>query len=514
VRWSLLLLLVAIPAVALARPRLAVAPLDGDAGGKIAELVATSAADHGRVTPPSRVEKVMASTRVGKLDAKGAAKVRGKLGADVLIHGRVERTGGKRRLALTLSGKGRTRFEVEYRTLRDLETALGPRLGKRIDAANRGVAMRDEVAEPEPRKKPRDDDARTKRRAARDDDETRTKRRAARDDDETRTRRRAARDDDETRTKRRAPRDAARDEDERTRTRRRVARDDDDGSTRTRKRARDDDDDDGDDRRRKRKRNRRDRDDDMEPRAPVAVTQAAIWLDAGAQVARRTLTYEVNGNMPPPPVGTAAPAGRITAELYPGALLGKEGPAAAVGLAVDATRAVGLGIAVPNTNVTAPIETGHHAIGVRYRLLFGGASVAVGASYWRRYYVADRADLAMASELDMPDVSYTAIAPGVVARIPATPAVGLFISFDLPLMLSSGPIQSVDSYGSSTIFAFGLRAGARIALGTHYAVQIVAELDQVGLTFTGQPGSQSDTRGVASATDRTVGVAATLGIQY
>ncbi|HEU4665931.1 MAG TPA: hypothetical protein VFS55_18020 [Dokdonella sp.] len=164
--------------------------------------------------------------------------------------------------------------------------------------------------------------------------------------------------------------------------------------------------------------------------------------------------------------------------------------------------------------MTAPIKNGHYAIGARYRFVFGKHSLALGVSYWRRYYMADRSQLMKPEDLDMPDVDYSAVAPGALLRIAATPKIAAFASLDLPLMLHSGPIQDPTSYGAAKILAFDLRGGAQILVAEHAALQIGLEVDQVGLSFTGQPGSMAVRRAVTKATDRSVGLAATIGLTY
>jgi hypothetical protein len=145
---------------------------------------------------------------------------------------------------------------------------------------------------------------------------------------------------------------------------------------------------------------------------------------------------------------------------------------------------------------------------------FGGSSIAFGASYWRRWYIADRSGLMMMQTLDMPDVDYTAVAPGVALRFPAAPKVGVLLAADVPLMLDAGPVSKSTSYGPADVIAFDVLAGVQIALGPHYALQLRGDFDQVGLSFKAKPQSGAATRGVSGATDRTIGLTATLGILY
>jgi len=506
-RWSLLIVLLAIPTLAVARPKLAVAPLEGDKDGNVGELVADAAADHGKTTRPDKVSREIEKLEISSLNAKTVKKLRIKLEADVVIYGNVDKQGGKKHLELTLTGHGKTKgkLEIDFKTTKALKKELEARLGKQIDIAaagadddsddddDDGATKRKQREAEEKEKKRRDDEERQKR-----EDDEKKQREAAAEKDKEKERKRKKHDDDE-----------ERDDSERTH------------KTKKHTASRDDDTDDEDTSvHRKKKRHHRDDDDEGDedggsrahPRH--AITQAALWADLGAAVARRTLTYDATGNQQPPPVGTAAPAGEIEGEVYPASFSTLKGPTAGIGIAGAYDRTLGLGIAVPGSAVVAPIKSGFYWIGARYRFTFGGSSVAVGASYWRRYYMADRSKLTMPTDLDMPDVDYTALAPDVTARFAATPKLGVFAALQLPLMLSSGPIQSSTSYGPSTIIAFDLRSGVQIGLGSHYALQIALGFDQIGFKFNAKQGSQAALREVSAATDRSVGLAATLGVMY
>jgi hypothetical protein len=419
-----ILALLVVPAIALARPRVAVAPLDGDKDQRVGDVVAEAVADHAKVTPQDKVARAMDKLHVTELDKKSEKALRTKLEVDAIVHGRVEKSGGgKKRLVLIVAGRGgRESFEVDFASQKALRDELDKRLGKRI----RATTEKDAEAADDASEKPR-----------------------------------------------------------------RVA-----------------DRDDGDDEPRVKKRRRR-----PPPRHPV--TEQTIWLDAGGDVARRTLDYGTTGAATPPPhVGTAAAGLRVEGEVYPFA---SDSLAGAGGLGVfgEYSRSFGLGIAVPNSGgKTTPISDGHWAVGARYRFAFGTTTFAAGLSYWRRYYIADRSSLAMPTQLDMPDVDYTAIAPGAIVRFALAPTVGAFVSTDVPIVLSGGQILSSTGYGRGTVIAFDVAAGAQIYLGSHVALAIVGELDQVSIAFLAATGSMAATRGVSSATDRSLGLVATIGILF
>jgi hypothetical protein len=474
VRWALLVLLVAAPA--LARPRVAVAPLDGDDDQKISAIVADAAGAHAKVTSPTRTGKALDSLSITAFTGKNLKKLRSNLEVDVVIHGAVK----KKHLTLTLSGKGKQKatIELDYKSTKTLKKQLSAQLGKKLDdvAGGNDDDADDDDDKPTPFGASKGDVAPTHH----DDDTPKHH-----DDD---TPKRHASDDD--RPKKHADDD---------RPKKRVA--DDDDSVRKHS------DDDDDDSRGHRRRHHR------EPRNML--TQAALYLDVGGQYARRTLSYDYAAGMMngPPGVGTAAPAGAIGGEVYPGAFSPKSN-GSGIGLYGSYGYTFGLGIAVPGANVTAPIKDGHYELGARYRVAFGGSSIAFGASYWRRWYIADRKGLMMATALDMPDVDYTAVAPGAELRFPATPTIGMVVAVDIPLMLDAGPVAKASSYGPADVLAFDVLAGAQIALAPRYALQLRADFDQVGLSFKAKPQSGAATRGVSAATDRTIGLTAGLTILY
>ncbi len=554
-RWSLLLLLVAIPRLAFAEPKVAVAPLDDD-DGKVAQIVADVAGERAKLTKPARVEGAMRSLGVSVLSAKSLKKLRAKLDVDVVIYGSVEKDNGSKRVSLTFAGsnKNKPKLEVDAKNPKTLRKELEGKLAKRIAAAMEGSDGDDEEDEEEARReeeRKREEERRKKeeeeerkreeeRRAEkqrreeeeqRKRDEEERKRKKKRDDDDEENAfggRKKRGDDDEVSDRKKrgdddevSDRKKRRDDDDRKRRgddeddgnnrkkrrdddrKKRVADEDDEDGGRVRKRLDDDEDSDDEERPRKKRRSKR-----------HVLTQNALWLDAGGSFARRTFTYAATGMMAPPGVGTAAAAGRLEAEAYPGAFSTLKGAAASIGIAASFGYGFGLGIEVPGTTVTAPIKNGQYSIGARYRFVFGEHSLAVGISYWRRHFIADRSGLMNPGLLDMPDVDYSAIAPGATLRIGVGPKISGFASLDLPLMLSSGPLQEPASYGGAKILAADFRGGTQIMLADRIALQLAAEFLQIGLTFTGQPGSMASARMVQSATERSVGLSATIGITY
>ncbi len=438
-RTLLLLVWIAMPAWALAKPTLALAPIEGDRDGKVAELIEGAVEEDFKVIGPKKVEATMGKLDIGQVDPKTSKKLRKKLGAEVVVYGNVDKDGKKKNLTLSISARGKRtqKFEIEYKNAdaKSFKRELRGELNKRLAGAERDESNDD------------------------DDEDTKPKRTSKRDKD----------DDDRGKVRKKRDRD----------------RDDDD-----------DDDDSGDGRRRKKKAQRH------------VLDHAALRVSAGAVAARRTLTYDGGGTMPPPRVGTFGAAGRIDAELYPAAFGTIKGAAAGIGFAGEFEKTLGVSIDVPGTSKSTPIDQMRYSIGARYRAVVGEHSFAFGASYWYRQFVADRSSLDALEVLDMPDVKYKAIAPTGVLRLAAAPNVAVFFSAEIPLFLDAGPIQSGMSYGPANVIAFDLEGGAQILVGTNYAVRLAAQFEQVALSF------KKMNRSVSAANDRLMGVTATFEILY
>jgi len=148
-RFSILLVVAWViwPAVVLAKPRVAVAPLDGDPDGKVSAIVHEAAAIHAKVTSAKTVAKALKELSIKDPDNSRAAKrLRKHLGVDAVIYGKVERDGTKKNLKLSVYTRGKKpdRFEIEYsksssksfrEQLRDeLATRLAPEENTQDDA--------------------------------------------------------------------------------------------------------------------------------------------------------------------------------------------------------------------------------------------------------------------------------------------------------------------------------------------------------------------------------------------
>jgi len=442
---------------AAAKPKVAVAPFQGDKGNKVSDAIADALADKVRVVQPEATAKAMSKLRLkGELDTDAARRVQKKLNADAVVQGRLAKEGkGKTlRVAVFVHGKKPSRFRVQYKTVSSkLKAELRDQIVKRLGDDD------DEVAS---KKRKRDDDDRDRKKRKQDDDDRRAKEdRRKRDDDDDRDRKK----------------------------RKRVADDDDDDNSKS-----------------KRKRRRKHRGSDADDEMPRRV---GARLDAGAFGGVRRLTY--TSPTPPPAVGTRAVAARVEGEVYPFALGDtQKGPAAGLGLAGEYEKTLGLSITIPGTTTSVPIDQGHYSIGGRYRINASASTMVVlGLDYAARHYIADRT----AGAIDFPDVDYRAVAPGVCLMTLVKPTVGVFARLGGQLILDTGPIQDKANYGAATVYGLDARLGADFGLSPRLALRVAGYVGQISFTFKGN-GDMAMARGVTAAVDREFGLATTLAVTY
>lgn len=451
-------------AIAKPKPKIVIAPLDGDAGGKVAQAVAAAL-------------------------GKDFTVVKKSAAAVATIDGKVGKAGKKRSLHLEVHRRGKpdAGFTIEFKlaTTDGFKRAVHDEIVKKLDADDGEADVASNSSDHE-------DDAPKPHRLT--DDDPPKKPAPVEDDEPAKKPKKVARADDD------APAPAP-------------------GPVRRGKKHADADveagaDDKGADAGVKHR---------LGKDAPPA--QILARVDAGGSVSQRRLSWATRGGLTPaqipPGVVTSSGGGRIDGEIYPFALANPSSGLAGLGFAALYDKSFGLGIKVPGTTVTAPINQAHYSLGARYRFTVGAASsIAFGLDYFGRTYIADRGGLPMATTLDTPDFNYKAASPVVAARTPLSSTISLFGVLDGLLMLDAGPAVKDNNYGPATVYGVELHTGLDIAFTPQIGLRIAAEYSQINLAFggkgtmaTGRDGDPAS-QDVMSATDRSIGVAATLGLTY
>ncbi|HEY1550393.1 MAG TPA: hypothetical protein VGG28_21345, partial [Kofleriaceae bacterium] len=363
-RWkAIVVLLLVVPAIAAAKPKtkVAVAPLDDDTDDKIGTILVEVAKAHAaKVVGLEKTKSAIDELGVS-LDRKGLQKLRVKLEVEVVIHGSIVKDKGHKSVELELSGHGKikSKLTVSAKSPKILRAELGKQLGKKIEEAAATAASTGDDDDDDDSSKPvaktetteksddkphklTDDDSRPTKVANDDDAKPKTKAKSSDDDDAKPHKHVAASGDD----------------------------DSDNASVHTHS-------------------GKKHKHHEGVVAARDVETQGWLALDAGLAVTRRTLRWGVTGaDAAPPWVGTAGAGGTIGGEVYPFA---QDDPSGLGGLGFygNYTKYFGVGIEVPSTTVKSSIDTGTYEIGARYRIAIGDSqSIAFGAGYWARFYIA------------------------------------------------------------------------------------------------------------------------------
>jgi hypothetical protein len=175
-------------------------------------------------------------------------------------------------------------------------------------------------------------------------------------------------------------------------------------------------------------------------------------------------------------------------------------------------------------DVSLPTSQTHWSVGARFRLRFGRSatapSVTLGAGYGRRDFTVDRSGLPDNAELDLPDVGYEYVDPGLSVRLPLGRRVALSAGARALLLLGAGNIQDADQYGSATAFGGDATAGLDLMLTSRFLLNLSATASLVQLQFDGNGelarGRDQDDASVdvGTASDRYLGGAASLGVLF
>ncbi|MFN0245288.1 MAG: hypothetical protein ACKV2T_00175 [Kofleriaceae bacterium] len=191
-RALVLLVWLAVPTWAIAKPTLALAPIEGDKDGKVAELIEGAVEEDFKVIGPKKVEAAMGKLDIGEVDPKTIKKLRKKLDAEIVVYGQVDKEGKKKNLTLSISARGKRtqKFEIDYKSAdaKSFKKELRGELNKRLAGAERDDSNNDDDEDDKPKRE-------DKREASRDDDDKKLRKKRNRDDD----------DDDRPRKKKRHP---------------------------------------------------------------------------------------------------------------------------------------------------------------------------------------------------------------------------------------------------------------------------------------------------------------------
>ena len=536
-----------------AAPKVALTAIENDPGGDVRDAVA-AALDGKDLSVIGEKEVNRAVDRLGdvaELTEKDAKKLARQLDADAVVLGSLARSGGSKTLKFKLfvNGKKTKGFSVQFSNARSpkFKQALREKMVQKIGKASdddevaekpkaKGKAKGKKVAQAEDDDedpigggKAAKNDKKAKKADKADKKKDAKKKVAQADDDDD------GEDDDEPKRKK-AKKDKDKKADQKIdkkADKKKVAQaDDEDGDGEGEGES--DDDSEGDEPpARKGKRTAAVDDDELGEPALVArlepkhsANRAAVRLDVGPSVVSRSLVFVqrpgfVQGPKPfrPAPV----PGARFEVDMFPLAFVNPKGFVGGLGFhaAYDKTLVMNVGsMAAGRTTV----DQHRYAVGGRFRLAFGktatSPTMTLGGDYGRRVFRANRQALMDPEALDLPDIDYKILSPGLVFRFPIGRAIAFVLGGEGLLVTDAGPIQKAESYGRAKVYGVDAHGGLDVMLGNRFALRFKGEFTQIGYTFTGggalsrNRDGNDGTQDVFGLADRSFGGAATLAVLY
>lgn len=473
-------------AAALAKPRVAVVPFEGDDDGMLQEVVADLLDDdyavEGSRTVTRTVDKLGLDSDLSDKDLK---KLANELDVDAILRGDLRKKGRRHLLHLKLyvNGKKVRGFKVEFASAESekFQSALKNKLDEKLADAESKRSGDDEGG---------DDSMRGEKEIAKSEDSGDEETRRDRDDEE-----RSDRDEDR----------SDRDEDDEGRAKKRTASADVD-----------------------------DEEIGVSSSASVgssgssrAANTVAIRLDVGPSVSSRSLKFNSRSFEEAPKPYKNSPVGgmRVAGELYPLAFGNPHSFISGLGIAGQYDQTFKLNLqstAQPGTKF--PVTQRHWDIGLRFRIPFGRSARAptmtLGGGYFHRTFKVDRTLLNEGNIIDLPDVLYAGFDPGLEFRIPIIKQVALLFGGQAVLVTSTGGIQKLTSYGQAKVTGGQGMAALDIVIANRVALRLSGEVAQFGFAFTGNGemtynrDNDPMTPDVGGAADRYYGGAATLAVLY
>jgi hypothetical protein len=479
-------LVVAVPAMALGKPRVAIVSFEGDKGGAARDVVTEVIGEDVMLVGPKQVTRTvdrlgLDTSALGDKDLKKLSK---ELNVDAVIQATYSKKDGTKQLhfKLFVHNKKRKGFKVEFASLKSkkFQSQLHDKMIERLDADSDGDAP--VVA------------SKTKKGGDDTDDTasalTTMKKKGGDEDGD-------------------GPKDVKPDKKKHT-------------------------DEDGDETPHKKVAAADDGDSDsvtvhVEPHSSSTARPAnhvGIRFDFGTSVENRSLTFNSRNypQAPKPFDQKPVPGARFGLELYP---LAFSSDSAASGLGIGGMYDQTIGLNLQSTAQPGskfPVTQRRFDIGPRFRIAFGhtptSPTLTLGVGYMQREFIVNRSALTGGNTIDLPDVNYTGFDPGVEFRIPLMERLALTFGGQAILLTSAGPIQELDSYGQAKVTGGSGTISFDILLTKHVAFNLRGEATQIGYKFTGNGAMANnrdmkpDTIDIGGASDRYIGGVGTLAVLY
>ncbi|MBK9070435.1 MAG: hypothetical protein IPL79_05465 [Myxococcales bacterium] len=483
-----------------AETKLAVLPVEGDKQDELVVELRDMLVDHYTLASQREVSKIYDLLKGDGLSIEDMENIAARTRVDYVLDGKLVQSRGGAELTLWVrdtSGRAVKKLFVTYKG--GLDDAAKKELGEALRDAI------DNVGKPSGTRPARDRDEPTRDREPDPDRDDRDSGWSKGRDRDTERDRRSADDEDADREPRRA-RD----------------RDDDRGDDDKPRRSRRDEDDDRDDDDRDDDRDDRDAKGPSKPRTPRQLE--SFWAAAEFSVLSRSLKFtgfrDGFAEQPGGYKGSIVPGAKVEFEAFP--LASRGGVVGALGVYGNFERALVLNVRssqAAGTDLPTTLQQWGGGIALRFRL-GRTATVQPSVGYAARDFIVDRSPLGDGLALDLPDVTYRYVDPGLAFSFGLGEKVALSVGGRFFLVLKAGDIQTPQEYGRSKITGGQGDLAVNIAVTKRVLIRLAANAALLGFDFeagaeqtSGRDGDLA-TQDVAGARDVFISVGAGVGLRF
>jgi hypothetical protein len=253
----------------------------------------------------------------------------------------------------------------------------------------------------------------------------------------------------------------------------------------------------------------------------------AVDVSVGLSFVARSLTFTHDPalvNTPQGYDGAMVPGLYLLGEVYPMALVNKRsnGFPRHIGLSLVLDKVLLIKSKPAGMDVDLPTAQTRYGVGAVYRLNLGSKptspTLKFSVHYNKLSFSIDESAAPDGVMVDIPDVSYTYIDPGIGIRFPITDKIAALGTGRFLIVTGTGQIQETPQYGKTTVSGFDVDLGGEYKLSTSLLVRAGLRYTRIGMSFDGS-GELTDrnadgTQDVTDAKDSYFGLYATAGWLY
>ncbi len=274
-----------------------------------------------------------------------------------------------------------------------------------------------------------------------------------------------------------------------------------------------------------------------EEKADLLVRGRGLDVSVGLTATKRTLSFTVSDGLANSPRGyrisNPVAGAYVVAELYPLAFdLKKRSKSRNIGVSAVFDRVIKIQSTLAYTDAatmmrtTADLPTAQQrwGVGVVYRHNFGSKptspTVKVSARYNRLQFTIDKTAAPTGVLVDIPNVDYTYIDPGVAIHYPVSAKLAFNLEARFLFVTNTGEMQAADQYGTASMSGYDADVGFEYKIDARMSVRgggrilgIAYDFDGTGDLVVNRDGDPS-TVDVGGALDQYIGGYLTVGYLF